>query len=162
MFNVLAEVVATPEAGDWKSAAILMGGMILMKLFAWISGWVNGKGAEIVHERLTELQSKINQNTVAGQIQADDAIINILQNTIPLVIAELTKDVTEAMKDGKITDEEWKEIASKLWEAAKPQIVGGANDYLENSSFSDGKVVAEMVFKRFFARQKVMQQGFKV
>jgi hypothetical protein len=171
MMLVLAEVIppavnavveSSTNTSDWKSAAILMGGAILMRFATWLASWINGKGAEIVHEKLSAISAQMNQNSLLGQIKADDAIIAILERAIPTVLASIPTELAEALKDGKVTAAEFQSIAAHLWAEASPQIVGGANDYLKESSFSDGKVVAEMVFKRFFAKQTAQARGFTV
>jgi hypothetical protein len=170
MYLVIAEaaqgaVQAAATVGEsmgWKEVAIGALSMVLMALARWASAWISSQGSDLVREELKKAQTKINENTLMGQIKADDAVFAILDRSIPLVLARLHEEVAKAGVDGKITEEEMKVIAASLWEIAKPQITGGWKDYLKESSWEDGKLVAEMALRQFFAKQKLSQVGLKV
>lgn len=164
LFFLAAEAanVATeaPVAGfDWKNIGVFLGGMLAMKLFSWIAGWVDGKGQKWIDERLGKLQDKVNENSVLSQIQADDALFGIIRDAIPEVLAESSDTLRQAFKDGNYDKIDWKDFGSRLWERTKEQIVGGKNDYLKNSSFEDGKVLGAWVAKKVFARKKAKEDG---
>jgi len=144
---------------SWQSVALILGGLVGAKVFAWFASWIDGKGAAFIKDELTKLQEKLNQNSVLSQIHADDAVIGILEDTIPDVLHEATDDIKAALADGKIDAVEWKDIGAKLWGKAKDHIQGGANDYLKNSSFEDGAAIAAIVAKRFFVKQKLQKDG---
>jgi hypothetical protein len=139
---------------DWKVVAFGLGGMLLMRLCQWAGKWFDDKGAEFVKAELQKLGEKLNQNSILSQIQADDACIKIVENALTVVIPTLGKEVAALLSDGKITAEERKAILATIWAEAEPQIKGGANDYLKQSSFADAKVLVELVIKRFFAKKK--------
>lgn len=147
---------------NWQSVALILGGVIGARVIGWLASWLNGKGAELVDQKLEKLQDKLNQNSVLAQVTADDAVIDILQQAIPDVIHEATEDIREALKDGKIDSVEWKAIGAKLWEKSKDHIRGGKNDYLANSSFADGTAIATIVAQRFFKKQKAQKDGLIV
>lgn len=152
-FLILADAAAV--ATDWKTWALFFAGMIGMRAAAWIATWFDGKGAEWIKAELEKLQAKMNQNSVLSQIQADDACVKILESVIPLVLKDAADDVKAAVASGDFKTIPWKVIAEHAWALAEPQIKGGANDYLKQSSFADGKVLAEMVMKKYFAKKQV-------
>lgn len=135
--------------------AFLMGG-VLLKGVQWVLGWLDGKGREWIAERFSKLEERLDQNSVMAQIQADNAVIDILKNSIPEVLLEIGETLQKDLQDGKLDGVDWDGIGERLWERAKPHIVGGKNNYLQHSSFSsDGKAVATMVVEKFFKTKKV-------
>lgn len=138
----------------WAHLALGLGGMLVMRLLQWGAKWFDDKGAEFVKAELVKLQEKLNQNSILSQIQADDACVKIVENAVMVVVPTLTQQTQAALADGKITAEERKAILEKVWAEAEPQIKGGANDYLKQSSFADAKVLVELVIRRFFAKKK--------
>ncbi len=146
-------------AAHWGA---LMTGMLTAGLLKYVSNYLDTGAGTFVKEELQKLQSKINENSVMSQIAADDAVIDILEGCIPLALHELNEETQAALIDGKITASEWSLIGSKVWNHAKDQIVGGANDYLKNSSWKDGQVIAELVVKKFFTSQKMAAKGLIV
>jgi len=164
LFPVVAlaeEVVeATKDGGilglgvTWKEAGLVLGGMLLMRLVGWLSEWINGKGQKFIDERLVKLQEKLNSNEVLAQIAADDAVVNIVREAIPEVMAELAATVKKDLADGHFDKVDWDSIGARLWEKVRPHVEGGKADYLKNSSFSDGKVLATYVAKKFFNKKK--------
>jgi hypothetical protein len=147
---------------SWQGVALILGGVVGAKIIGFIADWLNGKGAEFVHEKLENLQTKLNENSILSQISADDAVIDILEQAIPDVLHEATDDVRAALADGKIDSVEWKDIGAKLWAKSKDHIQGGANDYLKSSSFADGAAIAAIVAQRFFKKQKAQKDGLIV
>ncbi len=143
----------------WQNIALILGGVVGAKVIAWISGWLDGQGAAFVGKELEKLREKSNSNSVLSQIQADDAVVSILESTIPDVLHEATDNIKADLADGKIDSVEWKDIGAKLWAKSKEHIQGGANDYLKNSSFSDGAAIAAIIAKRFFTKQKAQKDG---
>jgi len=153
-----ATTVITPEAPVSSGAleliiAFLMGG-VLLKAIQWVAGWMDGKGKEWIADRFSKFEEKLDQNSVLSQIQADNAVLDIIKNSIPEVFLELTETLQKDIKDGKFDKVNWEGIGGRLWERTKPHIVGGKNDYLKNSSFDDGKAVAAMVVEKFFKAKK--------
>jgi hypothetical protein len=153
-----ATTVITPEAPVSSGVlelviAFLMGG-VLLKAIQWVAGWMDGKGKEWIADRFSKLEEKLDQNSVLAQIQADNAVLDIIKNSIPEVFLELTETLQKDIKDGKFDKVDWEGIGGRLWERTKPHIVGGKNDYLKNSSFEDGKAVAAMVVEKFFKAKK--------
>jgi len=151
-----------PDGGSdstWKAAALAFGGMLLMKLFSWLSSWINGKGKDWVNERFQSLQEKMNANTLLAQIQADDAMVKILEATIPEIVLEISETAQGDLKDGRFDVVDWMGLGKRLWERVKPQVEGGAHDYLKASSFQDGVVLSGWVLQRFFKRQAAAQKG---
>jgi hypothetical protein len=145
---------------DWTSliTGVLAGG-VLIKLAAFIATWMNDKGVQIVEAKLNDFGTKLNQNQLMGQIQADDAVVKILKDTLPIVVSKLTADVQADLVAGKMDGAAFKALISDVWAAAKPQITGGAMDYLQHSSFSDGLIVTENVVQHFVGTQKLNTAG---
>jgi hypothetical protein len=164
MFPMLAEAVnsattVTSSAAESTGVlqlivSFLMGG-VLLKALQWVAGWMEGKGKEWVAERFSKLEERLDQNSVLAQIQADNAVLDIIKNCIPEALLELTETAQKDLQDGKFDKVDWDGIGARVWERAKPHIVGGKHDYLKTSSFNDGKVVAAMVVSRFFKAKKV-------
>ena len=153
--------VAPDAATDplWKTGALALGGMVLMKFFSWISSWMDGKGKDWINDRFQTLQAKLNSNTLLAQIQADDAMVKILEAAIPEIVLEISETSQGDLKDGRFDVVDWMGIGKRLWERVKPQVEGGAHDYLKASSFQDGVVLATWVAQRFFKRQAAAQKG---
>lgn len=163
-FIFLAEVAGSAAAAVdsdswWKTAALAGGGMLLMRLLSWVSTWIDGKGKEWMHERFTKLQEKINSNEVMAQIQADDVVIRIIEESIPEVILELSETAQNDLKDGKFDAVDWAGIGTRIWQRVRPHIEGGKSDYLKNSSFTDGAKVAAWVAQKFFAKKQAQAKG---
>lgn len=143
----------------WELVGPILLGVAVVPIVRWIAGWISGKGVELVQEELKKLQTKLNENGVLGQIQADDALIAICEHALPEVVHDLTEDIQKALADGKIDKVEWAAIGRKVWDKVKDQVRGGTNDYLKNSSFTDGEALAAMVAKRFFSLQLAQKKG---
>lgn len=141
--------------GGWQAIGTFLTGVVLMKLAAWFADWFTGKGAELVQENLADLQDKLNQNAVLSQVTADDAVIDALEQAIPEALAEFPQALKTALADGKLSGDDIKAIATAMWAKAEPQIRGGVSDYLKTSSFKDGKTVAELVIRRWFAKKQL-------
>lgn len=161
MIPMLAEAVNVTTTGVTDSSSILqlvvsflMGGALL-KAVQWVAGWMDGKGKEWIAERFAKLEERLDQNSVLAQIQADNAVLDIIKDCIPEVMLELNETIQKDLQDGKFDRMDWDGIGARVWERAKPHIVGGKHDYLKNSSFNDGKVVAAMVVAKFFKAKKV-------
>ena len=158
-----AAVVTTPAPESpafsiYTLAALLFG--IVAKHFAgWVADFVNGKGAEFVSAKIDAMQTKLNENSLLGQIAADDAVTAILTDAIPTVIARLTETAKNDLKDGKFDKVDWDGIGTQLWDEVKDQIVAGKNDYLAQSSFDDGKAIASWVIQNFFKKKKLAAEG---
>ena len=146
----------------WQFLALVLTGAVGAGAVKWVAGWLEGKGANWVKAELDAVQKKMNENSILGQISADDAAINILKQVIPLAIHNASDDLQTRIASGKLTSGDIKQIATDVWTHAEDQIRGGVNDYLKNSSFQDGQVLAETVVKRFFANQSAVQQGLIV
>jgi len=153
---IAAEVV---ENLGWAHVAVGLGGGLLIMLLQWAAKWLDSKGSDFVIAELRKVQAKINENSLMGQIQADDAVEAILEKCIPSVIATLDATLQKDLADGKLDKADWIGIGMKVWAAAKPQIEGGAHDYLKASSFKDAEVLAMIVAKRFFTKQKLAKDG---
>jgi len=165
LFFLAADAVtAVPDVGTdastwWKTGALAFGGMLLMKLFTWLSTWMDGKGKDWVTERFEKLQEKMNSNTLLAQIQADDAVIKILEASIPEIILEISETAQNDLKNGKFDAVDWVGIGKQLWERVKPHVEGGKNDYLKESSFKDGQVLAAWVLQKWFKKQEAAKKG---
>ena len=145
--------------GWWKGTALVVIGMMLMKGLGWLSEWIDGKGKQFIDEKLGKLQDKVNENSVLAQVQADDAVFKIIRDAIPEVVNELVVTAKQDLKDGKLDKVDWEDIGKRLWARTKPHIIGGKNDYLANSSFNDGKVLASWVAKKVFNKDKAKKEG---
>ena len=148
-----------PDFHIWSFLTGILAGGLLTRVGTFIADWFSGKGAELVGEKLNAFGEKLNQNALLGQIQADDAVIKILEKAVPDVMAELAENLRTDLKDGKLDAQNWENIAQELWKKAEPQIKGGAMDYLKHSSFGDGKVIAAEVFKRMVNKKKAEAAG---
>jgi hypothetical protein len=156
---LIADVVTVTDGLGWAHIAACLGGGMFVMLLQWVAKWLDSKGSDFVIAELRKLQAKANENSVVGQIAADDAVEGILEKCIPDVIHTLDATVQQDLADGKIDKADWIGIGQKLWATAKPQVQGGVNDYLKNSSFKDAEVLAMAVAKRFFTKQKLAQAG---
>ncbi|NDQ57339.1 MAG: hypothetical protein GZ088_09740 [Acidipila sp.] len=129
-----------------------------------VFAWLNTNGVAMVNAKLEGFRSELNQSKIfgglLGQINADDACIGIIEACIPDIIVTLSADVQVMLKNGTLTDAtQWRAMAHALWAKAEGQIIGGAHDYLEHSSFEDGIVLAENLLRRFFAKQQIVNLG---
>lgn len=147
---------------DWLNLGAIghvLLGVVLMQVMKWFAGWIDGKGVELVQDELKKLQTKLNENSVLGQIKADDALIEICEHALPVVINTLSEEVQKDLADGKFDSVSWQHIGAQIWQHAKEQVHGGVNDYLKSSSFEDGTKVAAMVAERFFHLQLAQKKG---
>jgi len=152
-----AAPTAAPDAGNtwWAWASLLLGGVVVQRLFAWVSDWLHGKGEAFIKKELEDMRVKLNATALGGQIKADDAVIDALEAAIPELLTKLNDGLKNALLDGTIKSEEIKLLAASLWDCAKQHIQGGAFNYLKESSFADGAVVAEMVLRRWLGKKVV-------
>lgn len=148
-------VTASPEETfSWKTIATFLLGIVGAKLGGWVADFLGGRAKEYIGDKIAALQEKLNENSLLGQIEADDAITRILEDAIPTVFDTLSENVKKDLADGKFDKIEWSGIGAKLWDEVKDQIVGGKNDYLANSSFDDGKAIATWVIQNWFKKKK--------
>lgn len=125
-----------------------------------ISNFLTGDvAATYIKKELEKLRAEIHANSLVGQLKADDAIINILEATIPEVLHDAGTELQEAVLNGTLGSVDWTEFGKTLWAKVEPQIVGGANDYLKNSSFQDEEALVQMVIGRFFKGQAMAAKG---
>lgn len=162
LFFLAAEAAAnTPEDGNgswWKGGALVLLGMMLMKLASFVADWVNGKGREWFNERFLALQEKVNSVELLGQIQADDALLKIVAESIPEVLLETADTAKKDLADGKFDGGEWNEFGKRLWDRVKPHVEGGKNDYLKHSSFSDGEAAVRYIAQKWFSKKKAEKE----
>lgn len=140
-------------------ALALAGGMLLLMALQWASKWIDSKGVEFVKGELEKLRTKANENSLLGQIAADDAVINILEASLPEVLHEAGDEVQQAVATGNLKNFPWQTLAQNLWAKAKPQVEGGVHNYIAQSSFRDATVIAQQVIKRFLAKKALAQTG---
>ncbi len=155
LFILAAEASAAATVGDswWKEIGLVLLGGVGLRLIQWIADFFSGSGQTKILSLLTLAQKKANENSVLSQLQIDDALINIVKGAVPEVINTLAENVKRDLKDGKLNKAEYEGLVGRVWDAAKPQVIGGANDYLKQSSWNDGKEVAGLVIKRFFSKK---------
>ncbi len=151
--------IITFMTDNWH--AILVGGALAMFL-NWLASWLDGKGAVFIHNELEQLRTKMNENSLLSQIHADDALVDILEATIPVVLHDFDDTMHQTLAQGNIGAVNWINFGKKLWNEVLPQVKGGVNDYLKNSSFSDGEALAAYIAKRFFVTQKMSAKGLIV
>ncbi len=147
---------------DWLNTnglGTLILGVILVPLLKWGTTWLDGKGVSLLKTELEKLKEKSNATTVLSQIAADDAIIEIVEAAIPEVVFELSSEIQAHISNGKLEAINWNDFGERLWKKIEPQIKGGANDYLKNSSFTDGKALVMMIAQRFFKTEQVQKRG---
>lgn len=148
------------DANFWSNWPHWLLGVVALAILRWVSGWLTGeKAAAFVKDELEKLRTKINENSVLSQLHCDDACIDILESVIPEVLSEVNDATQQALAAGNLSAVDWAALAKQAWAKAKPQITGGANDYLKNSSFGDGEVLAQMVIQRFFKTQVAQAKG---
>jgi len=157
--DAVTTVSETDGGSWWKNVGIFLMGVIAAKIAGWLAAWSEGKGKAWVDEKITMLQGKINENSVLSQIAADDAVMKIMREALPEVITEIGATAQKDLKDGKFDKVDWDGIGKRLWEKTKPIIVAGKNDYLEQSSFEDGKAVARMIAQKFFKTKDAEEKG---
>jgi hypothetical protein len=81
--------------------------IIGVRIVQWAADLFTSKGEEFVHAKLDALQAKLNENSLLGQIAADDAVTAILQDAIPTVIHELSETAKKDLEDGKFDKVDW-------------------------------------------------------
>lgn len=154
--------IMTWAGANWVAlVSTAVGVYVIAPAAAWVASWLNGKGADLVRAELVTLQKKINENTLMGQIHADDAVLGILEDAIPDAMHTLGSAVQAEIATGKISATDWAACGKTLWVHAQAQIRGGVHDYFANSSFvgQDEEILAGTVFKRFFLKQSLTQSG---
>lgn len=140
---------------------ILTSGVVTFGLTKLV-GWADSKGIQFLIAEMEKLRALSNSNSVLSQLQCDDALIDLCEQIIPESIHEADDAVKTALAAGDIHKVDWTALGKDIWGKAKGHVEGGANDYLKNSSFKDGEVLAAMIAKRFFVTQKVASQGLIV
>lgn len=138
----------------------LITGTLGLLALQWVTNLLTGeKAASFVRAELEKLRVYSNAHEVMAQIQADDALINICEAAIPLVLHDLGDETHQAIAAGNILAVDWKAFGQKLYGEVKDQVEGGLNNYLKTSSFSDGEALAAMIAKKFFITQKMAAKG---
>lgn len=120
------------------------------------------KGVECVHTRLEHLRSEINANEIGAQIQADDAIVDLLEGYIPELIHGLDTTIQTEISQGKFSSLDWKVLGANLWAKGRAEIETAAANYMKTSGEKDGEVLAALVAKKFFLKQSALQKGLIV
>ncbi len=120
---------------------------------------IETKGVEWVHTSLEHLRSQINSNEIAAQIQADDAIIDILEDYLPEVIHEMDGVIQNEISVGKFSSLDWTKLGEALWAKGRAEIETGTKNYMEASGEKDGKVIAALVARKFFTKQAALQKN---
>lgn len=158
--TVVKEVVETAQGGTsgWTTLVAFLVGVVLARVAAWASQWFEGKGAQLVQERLKKFEEKLDNTSVGAQIQADNYLFKIAKGAIPEVMTVLAENVRKDLEDGKFDKVDWDGIGGKLWAVTKDHVQGGANDYIKNSSFADGQVAMAWIAKKLF-HEKVEEKN---
>ncbi len=138
--------------------AAVMAGVIIPSALKLIT-LVRTHGLEWIHAKLEYLRTEINKNELAAQVQADDAIITILQEFIPEVIHELDDTVQKEIQAGRFTSLDWNKLGEALWAKGRAEIETGVQNYMEKSGEKDGKIIAALVARKFFTKQAALQKG---
>ena len=134
--------------------------LVTMGLGKWIQRFLTGDmAAAFVKGELEKFRADLHSNSVTSQIKADDAIVDILEATIPEVLHDMGDEIGVAIQSGNLSSVDWKTFGKALWAKVEPQVVGGVNDYLKNSSFQDGETLAAQIAARFFKTQAVVAKG---
>ena len=140
----------------WVHAIVITGGVVVIHKFLH---WLENDSIAFIKSELESLRAKINENPVASQLAIDDAIINTLQSYLPEVIHGLDETIKKELQVGKISSLDWKELGASLWAKARAEIETGTVNYMRESGEADGKIIAEIVAKKFFMKQAALQQG---
>lgn len=152
--EVAKEVASTSVSLDWKAVLWGLVGAAVLRGIQWLADFATKGGQKKLIDLLAEALKKSNDTAIGSQIQADDAIVKTLENMIPVVLDTLSENLKNDLKNGKIDKDQWERIYALTWAKAKPVIVGGTNDYLKNSSWNDGLVVAKFVWEKWIAKKK--------
>lgn len=140
---------------DWKVIFWGLVGAALLRGVQWLADFMTQGGQKKLLDLLTEALKKSNDTSVGSQIKADDALVKIIEDTIPVVVDTLSANLKQDLADGKLDADQWQRIHALTWAKVKPIVAGGANDYLEKSSWDDGQVVAKYVWDKWIAKRKV-------
>ncbi len=143
----------------WHALAI---GAVVTGSLAWLAKKLDTSGGAFVVKELEKLRVKANENSILSQLACDDALINILEDSIPLVLSELDDETQKALAAGSIEAVDWTAFGKNLYAIVKDNVEGGINNYLTNSSHADGQVLASLIAKRFFITQKMSAKGLIV
>jgi len=147
--------------GGWTVILWAVLGAALLRGLQWLADFASGGGTAKLVALLKQVMDASNNTSVGANLQADDAALKIVQECIPIVMTELSETVKKDIEDGKLDAEEWTDIHGRLWQKAKPQIIGGATDYLKLSSFHDAKFLVETAWDRWFAKKKLEKEEAK-
>ncbi len=139
-------------------AVIITSGVVTYGVTKLI-GWADSKGLQFLIAEMEKLRALSNSNNVLSQLKCDDALIDLVEQILPESVHDADEAVKTALAAGDIHKVDWTALGKDIWSKAKAHVVGGANDYLKNSSFSDGEALAAMIAKRFFITQKVAASG---
>ncbi len=128
----------------------------------WIAKHLDKEGEAYLMTEIEILHDKINATEVGSAIDADDAIIHILESYIPEMIHEFDDTLKTEVSNGHISSLDWVELGKKLWAKGKTEICDGAVNYLEASGKKDAEAIAALIAKKFFHKQSALQKGLIV
>ncbi len=152
------QVIETFISSHWYILVAGVIGLIVPSVIKTLT-WLRAKGDEYVIGKLEHLRSEINANNIAAQLQADDAIINILESFLPELINELDDTIQREISTGKISSLDWTDLGARLWAKGRAEVETGVTNYMAVSEEQDGKVIAALVAKKFFLKQAALQKG---
>lgn len=139
---------------DWKAVLWGLAGAAILRMIQWFADFATQGGQKKLVDLLGEALKKSNDTAVGAQIQADDAMVKILESVIPIIMNSLSENLKNDLKNGKLDKDQWDHIYALTWAKVQPVVVGGANDYLKKSSWTDGIVVAKFVWEKWLATKK--------
>jgi hypothetical protein len=128
----------------------------------WIAKHMDKEGEAYLMTEIEMLHDKINATEVGSAIDADDAIIHILESYIPEVVHEFDETIKTEVSNGHISSLDWIDLGKRLWTKAKTEVCDGAVNYWEASGKKDAEAIAALVAKKFFYKQSALQKGLIV
>lgn len=156
------ETITAWIVGHWMALLAFLSAAVLVPTAKKLLTLMTTKGFEWVETSLEHLRTEINNNEVAAQLQADDAIITILESYLPEVIHELDSTLQTEIKNGKFSSLDWNALGASLWAKGRAEIEVGYTNYMETSGEKDGKIIAALVSRKFFTKQAALKKDLIV
>lgn len=141
----------------------IWGGIALVGFAAvHIAKWLDTKGVDFVMEELEALRAELHSNDITSQLDASDAVVNILESYIPEVIHEFDDTIKIEVQNGCISSLDWVKLGKDLWAKGKTEVCDGAVNYWKVSGHKDEEALSAIVAKKYFHKQAALQKGLIV
>ena len=147
-----AAVSAEPNFWTWIFGAAF-GGAVVMRLSGWLGNLLEKRAVASGQRALTQALDKLNAG-VGANVHLDDVLITMAYKLLPVVAANLNAELRNALADGKISAEERKAIAGRLWEHVQGVFKDDKAKYLQGYAKEDGVALMAILVDLWAARRK--------